>query len=629
VEDPNGAGGWLIIKMTVVTKYAKLYAMALCLGTALGALGYRLVDLQVARHEEFQALAQQNTVRTIERRPVRGQIMDIRGTPLAISQPAKVICADPTLLGPLRQGVAHILAPLLQTNEAFLAERLLPRTWEENGKTNISKYAVLKRKVPLETWEKIRQTMASLSFGIDEKKLSTADRNFYHNLRTKAVFSEEDKIRYYPGQRLASHIVGYVAGDEEETGLSGIECSFNAKLAGVAGWRKTELDRHQRELVAYRDQDVAASDGLNVVLTLDAGLQNIVESELAVGAEKNSPISISCIMVRPRTGEILAMATLPNFDPNHPGASPMDALRNRVISDVAEPGSTYKIVVVTAGLNEGVVTLNDVFNCGMGRFFYAGRWLHDHKEYGMLNVENIITKSSNIGAAQIGIRLGKESLWQYMRNFGFGERTGIPLPGELAGIVHSVTNWNKDSIAQIPMGQGVAVTSLQMVMAMCAIANDGVLMRPMLVSRLDEPGGKTVVQYVPQPVRRIARPETILEMVKALKTVPTKDGTAPKAALDHYTVAGKTGTAQKVENSHYVDKFYSSFIGFFPADNPELCISVVLDDPKDGHYGGDTAGPIFHAIAERAANYLNLKPDIAPEPAEPQILTAAAGGGRQ
>jgi cell division protein FtsI/penicillin-binding protein 2 len=488
---------------------------------------------------------------------------------------------------------------------------------------------VLKRKVPLATWEKIRQTMSSLSFGIEESKLSSTEKAFYHNLRTKAIFPEDDQIRYYPGQRLAAHVIGYVASDEEETGLSGIECSFNSQLAGVAGWRKTELDKRQRELVAYRDEDVAARDGLNVVLTLDAGLQNIVESELAVGAEKHSPISISCTMVRPRTGEILAMATLPNFDPNHPGAFPMDALRNRVISDQAEPGSTYKIVVVTAGLNERLTTLNEVFNCGMGRFFYANHTLHDHHPYGDLSVEQIITKSSNIGAAQIGIRLGKETLWRYMHDFGFGERTGIPLPGEISGTVHAVTNWTKVSIAQIPMGQGVAVTSLQMVMAMCAIANDGVRMRPMLVSRLDEPGGKTAVQFEPQPVRRVARPEVIRDMVKALKTVPTKVGTAPEARLDHYTVAGKTGTANKAENGVYVAKFYSSFIGFFPADNPELCISVVMDEPKDGHYGGDVAAPIFRAIAERAANYLNLKPDIAPSPAEPQILTAAAGGGVQ
>jgi cell division protein FtsI/penicillin-binding protein 2 len=352
---------------------------------------------------------------------------------------------------------------------------------------------------------------------------------------------------------------------------------------------------------------------------------------LAVGAEKNNPISISCTMVRPRTGEILAMATLPNFDPNHPGGSPPEALRNRVISDVAEPGSTYKIVVVTAGLNEHLTTLDESFNCGMGKFLYAGRTLHDHKSYGMLTVEQIITKSSNIGAAQIGIRMGKETLYRYMHDFGFGQKTGISLPAEVPGIVHSLTNWNKDSIAQIPMGQGVSVTSLQMVMAMCAVANDGILMRPMLVSHLDEqgPGGQVVQRYAPEPVRRVATSETIKEMIKALKTVPTKDGTAPQARMEHYTVAGKTGTANKVENKVYVDKFYSSFIGFFPADNPEICISVVMDDPKDGHYGGDVAAPVFHAIAERAANYLNIKPDIAPTPAEPQIVTAAAGGGPQ
>jgi cell division protein FtsI/penicillin-binding protein 2 len=322
------------------------------------------------------------------------------------------------------------------------------------------------------------------------------------------------------------------------------------------------------------------------------------------------------------------MATLPNFDPNHPG-SRMDDLRNRVVSDYAEPGSTFKIVAVTAGLNERLITLNDVFDCGMGQFFYAGRLLHDHHPYGPLRVEQIITHSSNIGAAKIGIRLGQQTLWQYIHSFGFGERTGIPLPAEIPGRVWPLTNWTKVSIAQIPMGQGVAVTPLQMVMAMSALANNGILMRPMLVSRLEEPNGKVAVQYEPQPVRRVANPETIRDMVKALKTVPTSEGTAPQARLDHYTVAGKTGTAQKVENGKYVQKFFSSFLGFFPADNPEICISVVMDEPKDGHYGGDVAAPIFHAIAEQAANYLNLKPDLAPEPAATQSLTAAASATHQ
>ena len=234
--------------------------------------------------------------------------------------------------------------------------------------------------------------------------------------------------------------------------------------------------------------------------------------------------------------------------------------------------------------------------------------------YGDLSVESIITKSSNIGAAKIGLRLGEAALYQYIRDFGFGSRTGIFLPGEVYGSVPPVKSWTKISIARIPMGQGIEVTPLQMAMAMCAIANQGLLMRPMIVDRLVDPDGRVVVKYNPQPVRQVAGPAAMSQIVTALKTVVSKDGTAPKARLEHYTVAGKTGTAEKVENGHYVsDKYFSSFIGFFPADNPELCIAVFIDEPPKGdHFGGAAAGPIFKAIAERAANYLNLKPDIEP-----------------
>jgi cell division protein FtsI/penicillin-binding protein 2 len=241
----------------------------------------------------------------------------------------------------------------------------------------------------------------------------------------------------------------------------------------------------------------------------------------------------------------------------------------------------------------------------------------------LLTVLQIITKSSNIGAAQVGIELGKERLMDYIQSFGFGRRTGIPLPGEEAGIVHAVTNWSSVSIAQIPMGQGIAVTPLQMVMAMSAIANDGLLMRPMLVNRIEDAEGKVIVQYEPQAVRQVARPPAIKDMVTALKTVPTEAGTAVEARMDHYTVAGKTGTAQKPERVRYGDKFYSSFIGFFPADHPEICISVVMDDPREGHYGGKIAAPVFHEIAERAANYLHLKPDIDLPLPVTQTLTAS------
>lgn len=595
-------------------KNKRLLVLACSLAVALVSLAYQLVDLQLLRHEELLATAARQTQRAIVRAPLRGQIRDCRGNPLAISVPGKVVCADPTLLGSYHNEIARIIAPLLQTNENYVVERLQPKVREVEGKMVTNSYVVLKRKVPIEMWEKIERTMTNLTFAAEAGKLRPSEKNFFNALRRKAIFTEEDEMRVYPNQHLASHVLGFVGGDPQ-SGLDGIERSFNSQLTGVAGWRRTENNVRGREMVAFRDQDVEPRDGLNVVLTIDAGLQNIVETECQEAMQKHTPISISCTVVRPKTGEILAMASLPDFDPNRPGAFPVEYLKNRIISDVHEPGSTFKIVVVSGALNQGAIKLSDQYDCENGAFVYGGRTLHDHERYGLLSVERIITKSSNIGAAKIAIEhLHEQGLYQYIRQFGFAQRTGLPLPGEVGGIFAPVKDWSKVSIAQIPMGHGIAVTPLQTVMAMSAIGNHGKLMRPLLVSRLEDSEGRAVMQNEPQEVRQVISESAAHDMVQALKTVVTEDGTAPKAALDNYTVAGKTGTAQKVENGHYVSgKYFSSFIGFFPADNPELCISIVMDEPKNGHYGGQTAAPIFKSIAERAARYLNLKPDLQPE----------------
>jgi cell division protein FtsI/penicillin-binding protein 2 len=309
------------------------------------------------------------------------------------------------------------------------------------------------------------------------------------------------------------------------------------------------------------------------------------------------------------------MATLPNFDPNNLSGDEKSvaARRNRVISDIAEPGSTFKIVVVSGALNDGLVTPTDVFDCEHGRFLYAGKVLRDHESYGPLTVEQIITKSSNIGAAKIGIKMGEPQLYHYIRDFGFGTRTGIPLGGEVYGSIRHWTNWTKLSISRIPMGHEVAATPLQMVMAMCAIANNGWLMRPMLVKNS------------PQRVRQVVSETASRQMVAALKTVISPAGTGAKAKLEHYTLAGKTGTAQKIVNGAYSnEKFFTSFIGFFPADDPELCISVVMDEPKNGYYGGQAAAPVFKQIAERAANYLNIRPDTSEETPLSETITSAS-----
>jgi cell division protein FtsI/penicillin-binding protein 2 len=601
-------------------QYKRLLVLGLLLMAAFAGLGYRLVDLQLVRHEKWLKKSIENTQQALLLEPRRGDILDARGNLLATCTTVKTVCADPSLMGNRHAEVAHVLAPLLQENEAKLLQRISPRLHQNaKGETSTNHYVRLKQKVPVEKWEQIQTAMTNLSSSLDEKKLSEKERAFYRNLRRKAIFARDEQLRVYPNASLAAHVLGYTSSEESEKedtavtdliGAEGIEKQFDSKLQGVRGWLLTETDKQRRELVTWRDQEVQPRDGLNLVLTIDSVIQRSVELALADGMEKHSPTSISAIVMRPRTGEILALATLPNFDPNNPGGSSADARRNRVVTDTVEPGSTFKIVVVSGALNDQVVRLSDTFDCERGHFYYAGRTLHDHESYGVLSVENIIAKSSNIGAAKIGIKMGDERLYGYIRNFGFGAKTGIALPAEVLGRVYPVEKWSKVSIAQIPMGHGISVTRLQMMMAMCAIANDGWLMRPMLVDRLEDREHRVAAKYSPQRVRQVMSETTARQMVTALKSAVSPDGTAAKAALDHYTVAGKTGTAQKVEHGVYVhDKFVSSFIGFLPADNPEICISVTIDEPKQGYYGGLTAAPIFKQIAERAVNYLNIRPE--------------------
>ena len=598
------------------------------LGAAFAGLVYRLVDLQVLRHVELAKLAGNNTQREFWQAPRRGDILDVNGNVLATSVAVKRICADPSLVGNQSSLVAHAIAPVLKLNEADLAQKLTPRVTikrNRNGQsvTNELKYVRLAARVPEEIWQRVVATMTNLTFGVDEKLLTRTNRTFFRNLRQRAIFAEPDQKRVYPNDALASQVIGFTAVEETNvsghllsqiTGRDGIELSMDKQLDGVFGWRTTETDRAQRELVALRDEDVHARDGLNIVLSIDSAVQHIVETALADALQKHTPKSITGIVMRPRTGEILAMVSLPNYDPNDPNTI-KPGTHNRVIADVVEPGSTFKIVVVSGALDSGKVKLTDQFDCEHGHFAFAGRVLHDHEAYGMLSTENIITKSSNIGAAKIGIKLGEQSLYDYSWSYGFGRKTGIPLPGEARGIMYPVKQWSKVSIAQIPMGHGVAVTRLQMLYAMAAIANHGWLMRPMLVSRLQARDGSVVQRYAPERVRQVIGEKAYLDILQALKTVPAKGGTAPDAAMKNYVVAGKTGTAQKVENGTYAHgKYISSFIGFFPADNPELCISVVMDEPKEGYYGGKVCGPVFRDIAERSASYLNI-------PMDPKLMT--------
>lgn len=606
--------------MAKLIHYRRLFWLALLLCAAFVGLGYRLVDLQVVRHDELSAKASKNTQREFLLEPRRGDILDVKGNLLATTMDVKTVCADPRLVGDSALELAGLLAPLLQENESRLLPKLLDRARTNSaGAITLRKCVVLKRRVPVETWQKVQQTMAGFSFGLDESRLKPGEVRKLKERRQGVIFAQNEQMRIYPQETLAAHVLGFTGVDDKEingrpvtqiVGRDGIELTLDEKLTGVRGWRVTETDKASNELVALREQNVEPRDGLNVALTIDSVVQHILETELAVARQKHDPISISGMVVRPQTGEILGMACLPNFDANRP----VEWTRNRMVTDQVEPGSTFKIVVVSGALNENVVELTDLIDCENGRFHYGGRTLHDHHPLKILSVERVLTKSSNIGAAKIGIKLGEQRLYDYMKAFGFGTRTGLPLLGEAPGTVWPTKEWSKVSIAQIPMGHGVAVTPLQMTLAMCAIANNGMLMRPMVVDRLEESDHTVVAKYQPQRVRQVISEETAREMVQALKTVVTSEGTAAKAALDHYTVAGKTGTAQKVENRVYVRKYIASFIGFFPADKPELCISVFLDEPRiGGSYGGETAGPVFKRVAERVANYLSIRPDVPTE----------------
>ena len=598
----------------------RLVIIAALLGVAFAGLSARLVVLQVCDHNKYRAVAERKQV--FLREPRRGEILDANGNPLAISVPVKKVFANPKFLGSHYPEIARTLAPLLGMNEGELARKLQPAILRTNefGMPVTNSYVNLRKKVTLEQWQQITQAMQGLTFAAEAAPLTRTQKRFYRALRQKGIYAEDDQLRTYPGGRLASHVLGFVQDDElefndthliEMSGKYGIERWFNNQLRGVRGWRISETDHKRREIVVYRQQEVEPRPGLNVVLTLDMVVQNILEHALVDAAHKHNPRSASAMVVRPATGEILGLAVWPDFDPAHPGAATADQMRNRVVADTYEPGSVFKIVAISAALNEHLVSLTDTIDCENGLWYYAGKPLKDHGHYKVIPVETVVGKSSNIGTAKIGLMLGEERLFKYLTAYGFGQRTGVTLDGEVVGIVRSPKQWDKLKITRVPIGQGIAVTHMQMMMSMCAVANKGRLMRPMLVSRLEDQSGQVFAQYHPQMVRQVVSERAAQLTVTALKNVVTTNGTARAARLDHYTVAGKTGTAEKPLNGAYTDEYVASFFGFFPADNPQVCISVVLDEPeKDkGYYGGTTAAPIFKSIAEQTAKYLKIRPD--------------------
>jgi len=608
---------------------AAFVAVVLLLG--FSAIGWRLVDLQVTQRQWLADEADKERLRTYVVEGRRGRILGAGGEILAISLAKKIVVADPLLLSSLDLPAPVAPAIIRKTAEVLgMDERVI---W---GKLNRdTHYAVLARKVDETVYTRLTNEIQRLDFGLDLKKLSRRQANKLAEARRYAIYAnyKDEFQRVYPNGPLAAHVLGYVGDDH--VGVAGIERWFERNLRGYDGMLVAEKDGRGQPLPQYERENILPHDGCDVQLTLNQLLQGALEEELDKAMARRRPDSVVGIVMRPDTGEVLAMAVRPGFDPNAPNqifagcrtpqerAAAMSALRNRCIPDVAEPGSTFKIVTISGALNERVVALEDSFNCA-SPFVYCTVPLHDAHHHGVLSVLQIITKSSNIGAARVGIRLGAERLHRYIRDFGFGQKTGIELPGEVAGIVHKPNRWSAISIAHIPMGHEVAVTPLQMCAAMSAIANGGRLMKPTLVSALINKEGQVVARFQPQIVRQVITPETAAQMTAALLTVTQKGGTGTEAAVPGFDVAGKTGTAQKIEGGKYVQKYYSTFCGYLPARQPKLCILISVDNPNDpdgAYYGGRVAAPVFRAVAERAVKYLSIPPDhpvneVANQPAD-------------
>jgi cell division protein FtsI/penicillin-binding protein 2 len=564
--------------MTAPRQNVRVLIVIGAVGLAFAGLAFRLFQLHVLQHKELLAQAVANSEQVLHRQGRRGQILDANGNLLANSLSARLVFADPSVTCSQAVTTAHALAPLLQMDEATLAGKL----------SSPGHYVRLKQKLNEDTIQQVRA------------------------LKLKGIGFEDQFMRLYPNGELASHVLGFV--DAEHKGVQGIEASMETFLQGQSGYEVVERDRRGREIRASRIEDLAPRDGFTVVLTIDQVIQHVAEVELEKAMVEFRPQAATIIVSRPKTGEILAMSCRPTFDPNKAGDATADARRNRCVSDLAEPGSTFKIVTISTALSEGLVRLEDRFNCENGAWLYGGRLLHDAHPYGVLSVEEILFHSSNIGAAKIAVeRMGQARVYDAMRNFGFGNKTGIAIPGEVSGIVHPLSKWNKLSISRIPMGHEVSVTPIQMMMALNAVANGGQLMKPLIVKSVLDEKGTPLMQYTPQLAGQPITPQATALMTTALRKVPSPVGTAPKAAVPRYDVAGKTGTAQKLENGQYVNKFYSSFIGYLPANDPQISIYVSLDDPIGGaYYGGSVAGPVFRAVAEKVTQYLGIPPQQQP-----------------
>jgi cell division protein FtsI (penicillin-binding protein 3) len=562
------------------------------MGLALGGIASSAWRVQVEDGPEWREMAEKQRQRRLHIDPKRGTVYDRNGTPLAVSVEVPSVSADvaemirgidgkPEQEAKLRDAATR-LGQVLALDPNDLYGKLAQRR----------RFLWVKRRVTGD------ETSAVRDLG-DPKKPNPI----------RGLSIEGEGHRYYPGRELAGPVLGFVAPDGE--GKDGIELAEEDDLRGKVEDVQGLRDRSGR-LIFEGANDDRALQGDDVVLSIDEGIQHVAERELDAAMRTYETKGGSLAVVDPSTGEILALASVPGYNPNDYTESDPDARRDRVVTDRFEPGSVMKPFMIAGALTAGTLKPTDTIDCEHGVYQVGGVTIHDTHINDRLTPTQILAKSSNIGALKIGLQLGEASLYATYRRFGFGEPTGLPLPGEAEGVLRPRGRpWVDAETASASFGQGVSVTTLQLAMAMGAIANGGKLLEPILVQRVTDGRGGHVRESSTH-VRREVMPAGVAHMVAEMLTAVTEDGgTAVEAAIPGFRVAGKTSTAQKVDPStgHYsTDKYTAVFVGFVPVEHPRLVVAVVLDEPMIGHYGGDLAGPVFRRVAESSLRYLGVTP---------------------
>src|SRR5215813_7752973 len=553
----------------------------------LFAICARLVWLQVVKYGDFTQRAARQQQRSIEVAPVRGNIYDRNGNELAMTVNVDSVFAVPSEVADTRS-TSRILGRILQIDPQDLENRL----------------------------------HASRAFAWVARKIDSASSARIRAMNLKGIYFQKESKRFYPKRELAAQVLGYVGVDDE--GLGGVARQFDAKLTGRPGAMLISMDARRRW---FGRVEKNPDPGENVVLTLDEKIQYIAERELAKAIAETHAEAGTIIVENPHTGEILALANRPVFDPNTFNTADPRSFKNRAVSDIYEPGSTFKIVTLAAALEEKLTNPDEVFDCQMGSIELNGRTIHDHKSYGLLTVSQILANSSDVGAIKVALRLGDERFDRYIRAFGFGSQTGIELPGETRGLTKPVSRWSKVSIGAISMGQEIGVSPMQLIAMVSTIANDGVFVPARIIMGTTAPRSTPqLVAFHPALGRRVISPLTAAEMKQMMQGVVLR-GTGKSAILNGYSSAGKTGTAQKIDpatGTYSRYRYVASFTGFAPVNNPALTVLVVLDSPVGLHQGGQVSAPVFSRVAQQVLAYWNVPHDVEVQDAKHFLLRAKA-----